>query len=103
MTIAVTVVDETGSPIENARVRVTATESVGSITNGDVVLAGLTDASGVVEDTAFNYENAFYPSGLDIKIKVRQGKTSPFKKPFEGTGVITASGFRTTIALLSDE
>ena len=103
VTIAVTVVDETGSPIENARVRVTATESVGSITNGDVVLAGLTDASGVVEDTAFNYENAFYPSGLDIKIKVRQGKTSPFKKPFEGTGVITASGFRTTIALLSDE
>jgi len=103
VTVNITVTDTDGAVIENARVRVTATESVGSITNGDVVLAGLTDASGVVEHTAFNYENAFDPSGLDIKIKVRQGTTSPFKKPFEGTGVITTSGFRTTIALLSDE
>ncbi len=104
VTVSITVNDTSGSPIQNARVRVTATETVGTITSGDVIVEGLTNASGVVETTTFNYEAAFDPSGLDIAIRVRQGTTSgPTKKPSDTTGVITTAGFSTTVALIDDE
>jgi len=102
VTVGVTVTDTNATAIENARVRITATETVGTITNGDVILEGLTNASGVLS-TTFNYESAFEPSGLDISIKVRQGTVSPYKKTSITSGVITSSGFSSTIALLPDE
>ena len=103
VTVSITVNDSDGSPIQNARVRVVADETVGTITAGDVIVEGLTNASGVVETTTFNYEGAFNPSGLDITFKVRQGTNSPYQKPFDGSGVITTAGFSTTIAMIPDE
>ena len=103
VTIRITVNDTSGSPIQNARVRVTATETVGTITSGDVLLTGLTNASGIIEDTTFNYEAAFDPTGLDIAIRVRQGTNAPYKKTSETTGTITTAGYIATVALLPDE
>lgn len=103
VTLSFTVNDSSGSPIQNARVRVTATETVGTVTSGDVLLEGLTNVSGVLEETAFNYEAAFDPSGLDYAYKVRQGTTQPYQKPFNGTGTITSSGTSQTIAMIPDE
>jgi len=69
-----------------------------------VILTGLTNASGIVEDTAFNYETAFDPSGLDCLLTIRQGSASPFKKPLEDKAiVITSAGFTTEESLVSDE
>tara|TARA_R100001244_G_scaffold83512_1_gene64439 strand:+ start:714 stop:2375 length:1662 start_codon:yes stop_codon:yes gene_type:complete len=103
VSVSVTINDSSGSPIENARVEITATETVGTITTGDILLTGLTNVSGLLETTTFNYEAAFDPSGLDIQVKVRQGTNSPFKKPFTGTGLIAFTGYSTTISLLDDE
>lgn len=102
VTVSVKVTDVSGSNIQNARVRVTATETAGTITSGDVILTGLTNASGIVETTTFNYEAAF-GSGLDIAVRCRQGSSSPYKKGSDTTGTIASSGFSTTIALLDDE
>jgi hypothetical protein len=103
VSVSVTINDSSGSPIEDARVEITATETVGTITTGDILLTGLTNASGLLETTTFNYEAAFDPSGLDIQVKVRQGTSSPFKKPFTGTGLIAFTGYSTTVSLLDDE
>ena len=102
-TISVTVTNTSGTPISGARVEVTATETVGTITSGDVLLTGTTNGSGVIETTTFNYESAFEPSGLDIKIKTRSASGSPYYKPDTRTGVITNSGFTSTVALILDE
>lgn len=103
VTILITVTDASGTPIENARVHVVAQETVGTITTGDVLLTGLTDGSGILTDTAFNYEAAFDPSGLDINVRVRQSSVTPFKKTSEFTAVITTAGFITTVPMQSDE
>lgn len=103
VSIIVTITDDAAAAIENARVEVSATETVGTITSGDVLLTGLTNASGIIQDTAFNYEAAFDPSGLDVSIKARQGSVSPYKVPAKVTGVITSAGLVITIALLPDE
>jgi len=63
VTVSVHVVDDLGANIEDVRVEVTATETIGTITDGDVLLTGLTSAAGNIEDTAFNYETEFNPSG----------------------------------------
>ena len=104
VTVSITAVDSDAAAIENARVRVTATETVGTITTGDVILTGTTNASGVLETTTVNYEAAFDPSGLDIAVRIRKGTTSPFYKPIEGaTGTITTAGFTATYTMADDE
>lgn len=103
VTVGVVVTDTGGTPIENARVNIIATETVGTITIDDVILTGLTNGSGVLETTTFNYEAAFNPSGLDIEIKTRQGSVSPFKKTDLRTGTITTAGSNSSIAMLDDE
>jgi len=103
VTLSITVLDTAQAAIENVRVEVRATETVGTITTGDVLLTGLTNVSGVIEDTAFNYETAFDPSGLDISIKARQGSVQPFKVSATITGIILPTGFAVTIELQSDE
>jgi len=103
VTISVTVLDESSVPIENARVRITSLETVGTITIGDVLLEGLTNPAGVVETTTFNYEAAFEPSGLSGLLKVRQGSTSPYMQPFERPGIITSEGSIIVLNLTSDE
>ena len=103
VTVNINVTDTSGTPIQNSRVRIVSTQTVGTITTGDVILEGLTDASGNINTTTFNYEGAFNPGGLGIQIKARQGSVDPFKKPFLGTGTISPSGFSLTVALLDDE
>jgi len=104
VTVSIHVTDIGGTDIENARVRLVADETVGTITTGDVILTGLTNSSGILEDTAFNYETAFDPSGLDCLLTVRQGTVTPFKKPSEdGAVTITSAGLNRTVALVSDE
>ena len=102
VTISIHVTDDLNVNIENARVRIVAAESVGTITSGDVLLTGLTNSSGVLETTLFNYEGAFNPSGLDISIKARKSSGSPYKKPALLTGTITTSGYFIKIALQPD-
>jgi hypothetical protein len=103
VTLSVTVKDTSGTAISGARVRLTATETVGSVTSGDVLLSGTTNGSGLLEDTAFNYESAFNPSGVDINLVVRQSSGTPYYKESNSSGVITTSGFSTSIALILDE
>ena len=85
--VSVAAVDDRNMPIENAIVYMTATNAVGTINAGDVILSGLTNSSGIVEDAAFSYELAFNPSGLEVDIRVRQGSLSPFKQQFETRGI----------------
>jgi len=104
LTVRVKVTDDAGTAIENARVEVSATETVGTITTGDIILTGLTDALGIIEDVGFVYEAAFDPSGLDIKVKARQGSVSPYKVPSTTSGtIVDVSGFNTIVALQPDE
>ena len=103
VTVSIRVTDTAGSPIQGARVRVTAAETVGTITSGDVILTGTTNASGILETTTFNYESAFEPSGLDISVRARSASASPYYKPSDSSGTITTAGFNTTVALISDE
>lgn len=56
---------------EGTAIRVIANETVGTITAGDTILQGLANSAGVLEDTGFNYESAFDPSGLDTLIRAR--------------------------------
>lgn len=48
-----------------------ANETVGTITIGDVLISGLAGIGGFVENTGFNYEGAFDPSGLDVIARAR--------------------------------
>lgn len=102
--ISIHVIDTDGDDIEDARVYLIANETVGTITTGDVLLNDLTSALGIVEDTAFNYEAAFNPTGLDCLLTVRKGSASPYFKPIEKAAVtITTAGFSTNAAMVSDE
>ena len=103
VTIRLTVTDAAGSPLTGARCEIAATETVGTITVGDVLLTGTTNGSGIIEDTGFNYEAAFDPSGLDVKYKARLASVEPFYEPFDGLGTITADGFIIDVALQFDQ
>ncbi len=102
VSITITVTDDEGTAIENTSVRIIATETVGTITTGDELYKGLTNALGVVT-TTINYEAAFEPTGLDISIKARQGSVSPYKVPASTLGVISSAGFTATITMQPDE
>lgn len=101
--ITIHVTDVSGTDIEDARVEVSATETVGTITDGDVLLTGLTNSSGILETTTFNYEVAFDPTGLDIQVKARKATSSPFYKPALFVGTVTTAGYSISRALISDE
>lgn len=104
LTVRVTVTDTSGTPIENARVEVSASETVGTVTSGDVLLTGLTNASGIIEDVGFVYQAAFNPTGLNVTIKARQGSVSPYKVPSSTAGtIVDVSGLTTIVALQPDE
>jgi hypothetical protein len=73
--------------------------ATGTITSTAVILNGLTNASGVYQDTGFNYTNDQPVSG-----RVRKGTASPFYKttPVSGT-IVATTGFSTVIFMVSDE
>ena len=96
-TMTITVVDSGLLPIQNARVRVTATETAGGYTIGDVLLSGLTNASGQVTGQI--------PSSADVDVSVRARKadTAPLYKPNDVPNTfVTGVGLFATVVLISD-
>ena len=97
VTVRVIVQNESLVAIENARVLVEAAAG-GDLIAGDDILAGLTNASGVLEDAGFNYTNPQPITG-----RVRKASGSPYYKTAPITGTIQSSGFETTLIMTLDE
>lgn len=96
--ITITVRDAADSSlIENARVYITATGG-GSYPDGTVLLTGLTNASGVLEDTGFAYLG-----NQNVTGRARRGTSSPLYKTSPVSGTITSSGLELTVFLIADE
>lgn len=98
-TVRVIVKDaDTLANIQDARVLLEA-DSGGPLSAGTDILSGVTNASGIIETTAFNYT-----SNQPVVGRVRKA-TSPGTLYKQGsiTGTITVNGFETTILLQSDE
>jgi hypothetical protein len=99
VTVSVTVLDaDTKTAISGARVLLEA-DSGGPLAAGTDILSGTTNASGVIEDTGFNYVSDQPVVG---KARLSSG-AGPFYKTSDITGTITVSGFSTTVLLVSDE
>lgn len=75
-----------------------ASPATGTITATSVILDGLTNASGVIEDTGFNFTSNQPVTGV-----VRKGTSTPLYQSSPLTGTITSSGFDVTTFLTSDE
>jgi hypothetical protein len=98
VTVKVTVKDvNTGAVIENARVLLEAAAG-GDLTAGTDILSALTNSSGVVQDTAFNFTNTQPVTG-----KVRKSTASPLYKTSPISGSITSAGLDVTIFMIPDE
>lgn len=98
VTVKVTATDkDTGSPIEGARVRLEAA-SGGDLAEGTVILDNLlTNASGIAQDTGFNFTNNQPVTGV-----VRKGTHAPIYVAAPISGTITSSGFDATIIMDKD-
>lgn len=93
VTVKVTVIDaDTKSVVQGARVRLT------KVSGGAVVLSGVTDVNGVVEDTGYSYT-------IDENIEgyVRKGTSTPLYRQSDVSGAITSSGFSSVVQMISDE
>ena len=98
-TVRVIVKDaDTLANIQDARVLLEA-DSGGPLSAGTDILSGVTNASGVIETTAFNYT-----ANQPVTGRVRKA-TLPGTRYKQGTitGTITVNGFEVTILLQSDE
>lgn len=98
--VAVTVTAKDSSDasvVEDARVRLVA-DAGGDLAEGTSILAGLTNASGVVADTAFAYT-----SDQPVVGWVRKMSVSPKYKQGPISGTITSSGFAVDVPLIPDE
>ena len=96
--MVITILDSALAPIENARVRVTATATAGGWTSGDVMLTGLTNAlgqlSGDIEATA----------NVSVLIRARKSTSVPFYKPSDiPSTFVLGSGLATTLVLVLDQ
>ena len=97
VTLTVTAQDSSATGIENARVYLEAA-SGGPLTAGDEIINTLTNASGIVTDSTFNYSSDQPVTGV-----IRKGTSSPRYKQGVISGTITSTGFTTTVTLVSDE
>ena len=96
--VRVTCIDaSTAANIQDARVYITAAAG-GDLTVGTVILNALSNASGIVEDTAFRYT-----SDQPFEGKARKGTSSPYYKEAPISGTITATGVIVTTPMVSDE
>lgn len=91
VTVRVTVLDTSGSPIQGARVKLR--EDPG----GTAILNALTNASGIVEDTGYAFT-----SDQNVEGVVRKATTAPLYKPNVLDGTITAAGYSQTVRLVAD-
>jgi hypothetical protein len=103
VTLKVTVLDEDGDPIENAQTGIYALETAGGVTKGDELIDGSggadTNASGIVQNTGFNYS-------ADIDVEVRSRKSSaadsPKYKHLVSNQTIGSGGLNVTVTLIED-
>lgn len=99
-TVRVTVKDvATDAAIENARVLVEAATG-GDLSVGTDILTGLTNASGIIQTTTFNYTSDQPVTGV-----ARRGSTAygTLYKQGSISGTISSSGLDLTVLLSSDE
>jgi hypothetical protein len=75
-----------------------ASPATGSPISTSVILDGLTNASGIVQDTSFSYT-----SDQPVEGKVRKGTNSPRYKTAPLSGTIDSNGFSATAFLVPDE
>lgn len=100
-TLKVTVKDVAGDVIENARVAIYALETVGTVTDGDELIDGaggaLSNASGIVQNTGFNY-----PGDVNVSVRVRKSSDgdTPKYKPLKSAQLITSAGLNVTVTML---
>lgn len=96
--VSIEVLDlETGSPIQDARVYLTAS-SGGPLSVGTVIISTLTDVNGLAENSGFSFVSAQPVTGV-----VRKSTGSPFYKEGKIIGTITSAGFSATIPMSKDE
>lgn len=74
------------------------TPATGTITATAVILNGLTDVNGLIEDTGFNYSSDQPVSGI-----VRKASASPYWKDSPVSGTIGTGGFSANIQMVRDE
>lgn len=72
----------------------------GSITSTSVILFGLTDASGILQTTSFNFTN---PQPVTGRVRRSTAAFGTKYKTGAITGTITSSGLDTTVLLIPDE
>jgi hypothetical protein len=92
--VTVRVIAQTGNAtaIENTRVLLK------KVVGGAVVLSGVTNASGIIEDTAYTYTTDEAVEGW-----ARKSSVSPYYKQGPISGTITSTGFSGTAILQLDE
>jgi len=103
VTLKVTVYDEAGDPVQNAQTGIYAMETVGAVTKGDELISGTggsdTNASGIVQNTAFNYQG-------DLEVEVRSRKSSaaddPKYKHLVSPQVVGSTGLDVIVTLIED-
>ena len=97
VTLTVNVEDSSGTAIENARVYLKAA-SGGPLAVDTEILNDLTNASGIVTDSSFDFS-----SNQPVTGWVRKSSSSPYYKTAPISGTITSTGFTTTAIMISDE
>lgn len=97
VTVKVTVKDfDNGSVIENARVRITA-DAGGSLTEGDVILEGLTNSFGILTT------NIRYSIDQPIAGRIRKATSGTLYKTSPVSGSVLANGLDIEIFLIKDQ
>ncbi len=86
-----------GTAVQGARVYLEA-GSGGPLAQGTVILNGLTNVSGIVEDTAFDFT-----SNQPVVGVIRKGTATPRYKTATLLGTITSAGLVVTGIMVSDE
>jgi hypothetical protein len=98
VTVRVTAIKASdASTIQNARVYLTA-DTGGPLAQGTIILNGLTNASGVIEDTGFNFT-----SNQPVTGRVRKSTTTPLFKTSNLSGTIISSGLLLQASMIGDE
>ena len=92
VTVRVTAATVNGTKVQDARVYLK------KVSDGTVILNGLSNANGIVEDTAYTYTTDENVTGW-----IRKSTSTPLYKQAPLSGTITSTGFSTTGVLILDE
>jgi len=103
VSLKVTVLDEAGSPVQNAQTGIYVTATGGGVSKGDELISGSggadTNASGIVENANYNYGGAV---NVEVRSRKSSAADSPRYKHLKSPQVIGASGLNVTVTLLED-